>query len=178
GVFAVGASRDRRITEITNKVEQGLRAPAWTEAQLQNVEGLIADLSRLAPVQAEALRARLPKALAASIRAADLTRARGELSLLERLDPAEAARLAGELRQRETTWPLVFKLEAPFADLNAVFEAGKAQVAGQSLRSASAGAVRTRKACEGNVEMKGEFDGAWKEASQIGLLFNNPGDAS
>jgi tetratricopeptide (TPR) repeat protein len=177
GFIARGASRDRRVTELTSKLDVSLRAPEWTEEQLCAVEGMIAALAKADPAQASERRTRLPKALADSIRAADLARARQQLALLDRLDPAEAARIGAELRQRESIWPLVFKLEAPFAESREVFEPGQVRVAGESLRSAAAGLVRTRKTCEGNVELKAEFDGAWKDSSHLGLLFN-PGHPS
>jgi tetratricopeptide (TPR) repeat protein len=175
GLILTRASRDRTVIEITTKVEQALRSPEWSDAQVRSVETLIAELSPAAPEQARVLTVRLQNALATSIRAADLARARAELPLLERLDPAEAARVAAELRQREKIWPPVFKMEPPFADLAGVFEPGKVRVEGDLLRAAAPGVVRTRKGCEGNVEMKGEFDGPWREASQIGLLLH-PGD--
>src|SRR5262245_13207727 len=104
GAIAAGASRDRRAAELTAKIEEGLRASEWTEARLVALDRMIEDLRQIAPAPAAARRARLPLALAESIRAADLPRARQQLALLERLDPAEAARLSAEVRQRESIW--------------------------------------------------------------------------
>ncbi len=177
GIIAMGASRDRRATVLTTRIEEELRAREWTDARLRGVRDRIAELATVAPEQAAAFRDRLPKVLAASIRSADLARARLELALLERLDPAEAARMAAELRQRETVWPPVFKLEAPFAELSAVFDPSKVRVDGALLRRAGEELLATRKPCEGNVELKAEFDGAWKDASRLGLSFN-PGHPS
>jgi tetratricopeptide (TPR) repeat protein/predicted Ser/Thr protein kinase len=172
GTIAAGASRDRRITELTTKIEAALRAREWTEDHLQSVERLLLDLEKIAPDLAGTRRARLPQALADSISAADLARARLQLALLERVDPREAARVAAELRQRESIWPGVFTLEPPFIAAATVFGPGRVQAAGDLLRSAESGAVRTRTACEGNVQLKAEFDGAWKESSQLGLMLN------
>jgi tetratricopeptide (TPR) repeat protein/predicted Ser/Thr protein kinase len=177
GIIAIGASRDRRVTVITNQVEEALRAREWTDARLRQVQDLIGELGKIAPEQATSFHLRLPKTLAASIRAADLARARLELSLLERLDPTEAGVMAAELRQRETIWPSLFKLEAPFSDLSAVFDPSRVRVEGAGLRGSGAELTTTRKPCEGNVELKGEFDGAWKNASRLGLAFN-PGQPS
>ncbi|HVR85896.1 MAG TPA: protein kinase, partial [Planctomycetota bacterium] len=177
GLIARSALRDRRYTDLTEKLDEGLRAREWTPEHLRSLELMIDDLARLAPARATELRTRLPKALAESIRASDLVRARAQLALLERIDPAEASRVGSELRQRETQWPPVFKLEPPFGELRDVFERGRVDVAEDRLRSGSAGLVRTLKTCEGNVELKAEFEGPWKEAAQLGLLFN-PGDPS
>jgi tetratricopeptide (TPR) repeat protein/predicted Ser/Thr protein kinase len=177
GIIAMGASRDRRVTEITTRLNEALRAREWTEAQLRGVQAMIADLTALAPEQAAAFRERLPRVLAASIRAADVTRARLELTLLERLDSTEANRMAAELRQRETIWPLVFRLETPFAELGSVFDPSKVRVDGPLLRRSGDELLTTRKPCEGNVELKAEFDGVWKDASKLGLHFN-PGHPS
>src|SRR6185503_16396147 len=68
GSIAAGASRDRRVTELTTKIEEGLRVREWTDAHLQSVDRLIAELEKVAPAQAGARRARLPQALADSIR--------------------------------------------------------------------------------------------------------------
>jgi tetratricopeptide (TPR) repeat protein/predicted Ser/Thr protein kinase len=172
GAIAMSASRDRRAAGLSSKLEAALRPAEWTESQLRTVESMIAELARVAPEEAAALRARVPKALAESIRAADLARARSQLTLLRRLDPVEAARIDAELKSRESLWPAVFKVEPPFAGLEEVFEKGRVRVDGETLRSASAGLVLTRKPCDGNVELKAEFDAGWKEASQIGILLN------
>jgi tetratricopeptide (TPR) repeat protein/predicted Ser/Thr protein kinase len=172
GAIAVGASRDRKIIELTTRIEDGLRVPEWTEANLSLMERIIADLGALAPAQAAAWRARLPQALADSIRAADLARARQQLALLERLDSKEAARLRAELRQRESIWPGVFTLEAPFVAAAGVFGPGRVQAVGDLLRCSESGSVRTRTACEGNVQLKAEFDSAWKESARLGLMLN------
>jgi tetratricopeptide (TPR) repeat protein/predicted Ser/Thr protein kinase len=179
GVILSRASREREVTELSRKLETALQVPEWTDAHLRGVQDRIADLASVAPQEAGAFRERLPKALAASIRAAELTLARSELPLLERLDPAEAMRIAAELGQRERMWPPVFKLEAPFSNetANAVFEAATYRIEGGALHGNAPGAMRTKKPCEGNVELKAEFDGPWREASQIGLLFG-AGDPS
>lgn len=177
-LIAVGASRDRRIYEITSRLEEGLRAKEWTEAQVADVQTLIERLAKADPAQAAAMRIRLPRALIQSIRFADLARGWRELAFLERLDPGEAALMAAELRQRETIWPSLLRLEPPaYAELGAVFEPGQVRVVGESLRSQAAGMVRTRKPAQGNVELKAEFDGPWKDSSQLGLALN-PDDES
>jgi tetratricopeptide (TPR) repeat protein/predicted Ser/Thr protein kinase len=176
GVILRSASRDRRFTELTAKIDGDLRAAEWTEAHLRSVEATIGELTPVAPAKAAEFRARLPKVVADAIRATDLARARAQLPVLERLDPAEAARMATELKQREARWPVVFRLEPPFADLGGVFDKKQVTVSGESVRCSVAGTVRTFKPCAGNVELKAEFE-AWREATQLGLVFN-PGHPS
>ncbi len=171
------ASRERRVAEISGKLDSAMRAPEWTEDHLRVVEGMIANLASVAPAAAAEQQARLPRVVADAIRGADLARARAQFPLLERLDAAEAAKVATELRQREARWPTVFMLEKPFADLTAVFDRGAVSVSGESLRAASGGLVKTRKPCSGNAELKAEFE-SWREATEVGLVFNPGQQAS
>ena len=177
GTFARGASRDRRVTELTSKVEEGLRTRDWSEERLREVQGWISDLAVLAPADGADAKARLPKSLVEAIRTSELPRARPQLELLARVDAAEAARLGAELRQREAVWPSVIKLEPPLGGLESVFDQGMVRIDGAALRSAAAGPVLTKKSCEGNVELKAEFDAAWKDASQLGLALNASRDS-
>jgi tetratricopeptide (TPR) repeat protein len=172
GTIARGASRDRRVTELTAKVEQGLRTREWTDSSLQEVKRLIEELGNVAPAEGLAARQRLPKALAEAIRAADLVHAKAQLPLLEPLDGPEAARVSAELRQREALWPTVIRLEGTYAGLEEVFERGTVRQYGDSLRSAAPGLVLTKKLSEGNGELKAEFDVSWKSASRIGLALS------
>jgi len=164
------ASRDRRVAEISGKLDTAMRAPEWTEEHLRAVERMIADLASVAPTAAGEQKARLPRTVAEAIRTADLARARSQLPLLERLDPVEAGKVAAELKQREARWPTLFMLEKPFADLNAVFDRGAVSVSGDSLRAPAAGLVKTRKTYSGNAELKAEFE-AWRESTELGLVF-------
>jgi tetratricopeptide (TPR) repeat protein/predicted Ser/Thr protein kinase len=171
GTFLRSASRDRRVTEITGKLDGAMRAAEWTEEHLRSVERMIGELTAIAPVEAGEYRSRLPRAVADAIRAAELARARTQFPLLERLDPVEAGKVAAELKQREARWPTLFMLERPFAGADAVFDRGAVSVSGESLRAAAGGLVKTRKPYSGSLELKAEFE-SWRETTELGLVFN------
>jgi len=177
GTIARSAFRDRRVTELTARLEEGLRARDWSEEHLREVERWIADLAALAPADAADAKGRLPKAIAQAIRGSELSRARAQLEVLALVDASDAARLGAELRQREAVWPSVLKLEPPLAGVDGVFDKGFVRIDGEVLRAATPGQVLTRKSCDGNVELKAEFDAAWKEASQLGLALNASRDS-
>src|SRR5579862_7594192 len=172
GSIARGASRDRRITGLTSKIEEGLRVHEWNHQRLTDIQGWISELDALAPAESASARARLPQALIEAIRSSDLARARSQLELLARLDASEAARLQAELHQREAVWPSVIKLEPPMTGIDAVFDQGRVRADPDVLRSSAGGLVLTRQTCEGNVELKAEFDTGWKEATELGLALN------
>jgi tetratricopeptide (TPR) repeat protein len=178
GTLATGASRDRRAADLVQRIDARLRAE-WGEAQVADVEGLIRELERIAPADAGGARERLKAGLGAAVReatrAADVDRARGLLALLEPRDAAAAGRLREELRQRESMWSAVFALEPPFGELGGVFEKGRARAEGDVLRRepGPADLLETRKPSRGNVELKAEFDPAWRAAAAVGLVLNS-----
>src|SRR5262245_35858026 len=97
-VLLRSASRERRVTELSGKLDAAMRVGEWTEDHLRAVEGMIAALASVAPAAAGEQRARLPRAVADAIRSAEYARARAQFALLERLDPVEAGKVAAELK--------------------------------------------------------------------------------
>ncbi len=170
GAIGLGARRDRRVAEITARLERTLGAGTWTEAALDAFE---ADRIALQAAGSDAgpYRGRLAQALAASARAEGEAgrpeEARRLAQLLGRFDPAEAERIGMDLASRASHWRLVFRGE----DL-ASWPAGALRVDGDRFRPASPGRVLTRSQGAGAAELRAEFDAGWIRSTRVGLLLD------
>jgi predicted Ser/Thr protein kinase len=171
GRVAAGGLRDRRVAEVTRRLEEGLRMRDWTGAR-----SAASDLETLAPADAGAVRGRLTGALADAFRedlaAGQLERAKATLGVMSALDPSRAETLRGEMKLRESLWPSVFDLAPPFSEGVSLLGGGVRVEASRLSRVDGPPVVMTSKPCEGGVELKAEFDGAWRSASEIGLVLN------
>jgi tetratricopeptide (TPR) repeat protein/predicted Ser/Thr protein kinase len=171
GVVAAGGARDRRVAELTRRLEDGLHSRDWSGAR-----SAASTLETLAPSEAAAVRGRLTGAMADAVRedlaAGQLDQAKATLDAMESLDAAQSAKLRNEMKLRESVWPSVFTLEPPFAEAVALFGGTVRVEAARLSRVDGPPAILTTKACEAGAELKAEFDAGWKTASQIGLVLN------
>jgi serine/threonine-protein kinase len=171
GYLALQAHRANRLRALDRTLNESLDEGQWTAAQLEKMDGLIADLERAAPEQAAAARQRLAQRYAQSIRDAlreipvlqceDVTRFTTALDLLA----ARAPDLEGPLRQalqgRQRALQRVLDLPDP-EKTNSLFQT-----------AAGSPSVLTNISCQGNVQLEAVFRfPSWGTASQIGLALN------
>jgi WD40 repeat protein/tRNA A-37 threonylcarbamoyl transferase component Bud32 len=187
GIVALSARHTRRLAALQSAFEVGLDAEDWTPQHLASLDGLVADLERLAPEQAATARQRLEERLVASLRGI-LRRGRLESEDVDRFDSGlrfladhsspETERLRRELGQRRREWETVVDLGGDFTEVDRVFWAADVERKGDHLlRRAMTGhsqdpVVLTKAPCEGNVELEAHFDSSWTSAEQVGLLLS------
>ncbi len=183
GAVGLSASRDREIAVLVNEIETGLKAPQLTEEYLRGMESRIAELRELLPDKAAAAKQRLHQGYAERVRDEFRERLNPEqaapleaaIARLRPRDPALADALAKEVGQRLDHWQQVFRLEAPFADLDRIFPGapnferpGPGDVV--LRRGPKAGPyVRGQLTWAGNGKLVAVFDPSWVKAAQFGL---------
>jgi hypothetical protein len=158
----------------------GVQRMRWEPDHLARLDGILAELDRLAPAE-------VPAALAAVIRAGltqpTQTEAAREwvaqkLDALAKRDPAhpELQELQGRYTARLRDWREVFVLKEPFGNLREVFDAGHAEIAGATLLPIHPAPmpdgpplVRTRVSAVGAVQLEATFDLTWVRAPLVGL---------
>jgi WD40 repeat protein/predicted Ser/Thr protein kinase len=96
GTIAWRADRDRRVADLQSRLEAGLDAGDWSANHLAQLDGQIADLARLAPEQAVAVRRRLHQRFADAIRASIRT---------SRVLPKEIATIEAALKRLQARDP-------------------------------------------------------------------------
>ncbi len=183
----------RQMAGLRNAIEASLDTPDWTADRVAEVERNIAALRRLDPAQAELARQRLPQRLARSVdgqlrkpklAAEDVARVEATLKLLAPLDAKAAAGLRRALSLRLRAWEQVFRLKAPFAGVDAIFDPAQVRVDGDALvrkdapgtaptpRPARPATTRSKVPCPGNVQVEAVLDASWRSAVEAGLVLN------
>jgi WD40 repeat protein/tetratricopeptide (TPR) repeat protein len=161
----------------------------WSAHHLDQMEGLLGELERLAPDEAAAARQRLDQQLAESVRQGlaarpgeeEVARAEAVIARLTARRPEAAAELRQLLQNRVSAWKPVFDLQAPFRDIDALFAPGAAPPHPDSdpprLEFAGppdTGAVwEIQVPCRAHAEIEAVLpaDG-WEKATRLGLALN------
>jgi hypothetical protein len=175
--------------------EKALAAEEWTAAHLDTLDGVVADLERLAPDQADEARQRLRQHLGDAVRDSfsvqkkpvlgpdDVRQIDAVINQLAVRDPDQAQQLRKEFAERCGRLELVIDLKNSLDDLGAVFAGAPFQVGrdGKTLARQVAGTagsrVRTVVPCIGNVELEAAFS-SWKSAAPFGLVLNETAQTS
>jgi tRNA A-37 threonylcarbamoyl transferase component Bud32 len=177
---------------LTRTFDGELERRDWSEAHLQRLDELAAELARIAPDEAAAARARLADRFAAWIgdtirdtprlQAAQGERLADAIRRLAERDPERAVQLQERLAHRLHIWEPLADLKPPYGDLATVFDA--AQVIAEvpeggraSLRRADEGRpgepVVTRILCRPNAQLECIFPaGGWNAGPEVGLILN------
>jgi serine/threonine protein kinase/tetratricopeptide (TPR) repeat protein len=185
---AVQLTADHARLALTHTFDAELARDDWSAGHLDKMDGIVADLHRLAPGEAADAKHRLDQHFAQSIAQSldkdrlqpeDVSRIRASLDLLARRDPEQVPALEKKLKQRFRAWEPVFDLVAPFALQDLVWGTHRVRADGEKgdtlvLRDPAEGAVvATRVPCQGNVQLDATFPAdAWGAASQLGLVLN------
>jgi WD40 repeat protein/tetratricopeptide (TPR) repeat protein/predicted Ser/Thr protein kinase len=191
--YAVYQGRDtRQIMTREHDLEAALATADWTPVQVDALEAQIADLERLAPAEAASYRDRLVQRLAAQIEESirrprlqpdDVAHLEELIGALDQRRPEAVPPLRQALSKRLRVWEPAFDLEAPYATLPDVLDAGRVQVeekglvippppAGTSAPGRHAGRLLTRIACGSNVRAEILFDDSWQSAPELGVILN------
>ena len=191
-LVAIG-QRGREVAALSAALESRFDGGDWSAAQLEAMDGLIAQIERISPSQAVTSRERLSRRFAARLEeqvrlpvlsGEDWAAIDAELDLLARRDAASAAVIRQALQRRKQAWETVFHLTPPFTALATVFD--PAQVAGndEALRrtvggSGNSAIVLTRYNSSNAAQMEAVFDPSWDQGARLGLVLSaTPEDCS
>lgn len=130
---------ERRRFALHQEITSAMQTPVWTETSLAQVEELLRSLAKIDPVAAADLQGRLLGSVVenaeAMLRRAhmdedDVAGVREDIAWLKKQTAAAAAaaRLAGLLQERVSTWETVAALRPPFSDLQGLFPEGASVV--------------------------------------------------
>ena len=177
-------------------LEARLEKTEWTPDSVEELEARIADLERIAPVQAASYRERSHQRLAAHIEESihrprlqpeDVAQLEDLLArALDQRKPEAAAPLRQALNKRLRVWEPVFELAAPYTWLPDGLIPKRVRVEeGGLIISATVAPGRTtapnprgggvfsvRIVCLGNVRAEVDFDDSWRSATELGLVLN------
>ncbi len=193
-VAFTGGRDARRVAELGRELEVGLDAEpaAWSAALVEQNEGRIAELNRLAPAEADAWRGRLRQKFKGAVLARigaprlgpdDRAQIDGLIVALARRWPEEERALRDRLMQRLRDWKEVAAVAAPFSGWDAVLAAADAQADGTALVSRVqrdpplAAVIGPAARCGDNAEIEARWDESWTAARQIGVALNLDGAA-
>src|SRR5260370_11205421 len=163
------AARDRKVTALNQKFEDGLAVTDWTADHLRTMDGLLADLQELDPDRVDEARQRVRQRFGASIRRAidrpsslqaqHVAGVEGLLELLADRDLHALPPLREALALRTRRWEPLFDLEAPAEGLDNVFEPGHVYVDGKTLKALPPFTPRvvTRVGAAGNIRLEAAF---------------------
>jgi tetratricopeptide (TPR) repeat protein len=182
GVAVSRLGQAGRLADVSAAFEKGLAEDDWSAAHLEHLEGLLAELQRLAPEKAGRDRDRLLDRFTRSIHdtlyarkalePGDVERFTAAIDLLDSRDPERAKGLREDLKARERGLRPVLDLRPPFESLGQAFDPARVQVVDGALVARPGGPlVPTRTPCEGNVEFDVVFEApSWGSAAQVGVI--------
>jgi tetratricopeptide (TPR) repeat protein len=184
--IAPKVARERQVVSLVQQIDDSLRKDDWSAEHLQELDARIAALQEMMPEEAGRVERRLHDQFAESVRrmireANDRAAIVNALELFAARDPEGARQLRNEYAARVPLWRSLFTLEAPFAQSTAVFDSARVQAPEPGYLTVSAlpepsGPVLTRIACEGNSELRAQFDASWQTCAHLGLVLNARGN--
>jgi tetratricopeptide (TPR) repeat protein/tRNA A-37 threonylcarbamoyl transferase component Bud32 len=183
GWFVNQSSAQRRVNELTRRIDDGLAAGEWPDGHRDRLESLTHELAAVDPVQADAARRRLAERVVQRLRerlarprveSAEVPGLEAEIAWVAARDAAVAQALDRDLRARLRRWNPVLELASPFGGATAAFPAGLVAVAGDRLaRTDGPAAVPTRVPSRGALRAEVDFAPGWEDGRQFGFVVHH-----
>ncbi|HUV39072.1 MAG TPA: serine/threonine-protein kinase, partial [Planctomycetota bacterium] len=185
--YARVATRTRQITELKRDLETKLDATGWSAESLEEMEAVALELTRLSEADGAAAQSLICQRLTAFVETwlrrpalddAEVARLENTIALLATRRADAASPLRQALVERLRVWQPLFKLEAPFDDLDEVFDPEAVRVRGDTLVRGKLDpddktkVLLSRVPCRGEVQLEAVFAEGWEKANRLGVLLN------